>query len=124
MKIFCLSIYNNNYEKFKKLNLIPVGLGDENFDSHLLNDKCAKNISNKNKNFGEYTFHYHLWKNILVNNDYNDWIGFCSYRRFWTNGSIDNVQSFEDLDNILINKISSDWEKFDALLNPIFLFEK
>ena len=51
MKIFCLSIYNNNYEKFKKLNLIPVGLGDENFDSHWLNDKGAQNISSKNKNY-------------------------------------------------------------------------
>ena len=124
MKIFCLSIYNNNYEKFKKLNLIPVGIGDEKFDSHWLNDKGAQNISSKNKNFGEYTFHYHLWKNILVNKDYNDWIGFCTYRRFWTNGSTENVQSFEDLDNILINEKSSDWKKFDVILGEPLVFKK
>ena len=36
MKIFCLSIYNENYEEFKKLNLIPVGLGDEIFVMRLV----------------------------------------------------------------------------------------
>ena len=58
MKIFCLSIYNNNYEKLQKLDLTPVGLGDAKFDSRWLNDKGAQSISNKNKNYGEYTFHY------------------------------------------------------------------
>ena len=124
MKIFCLSIYNNNYEIFKKLNLIPVGLGNEKFDTQWLNDKGTQNISNKNKNFGEYTFHYHLWKNIFINRDYNDWIGFCSYRRFWTNGSKVNVQSFEDLNNILINRKNSDWEKFDVVLGDPLVFKK
>ena len=124
MKIFCLSIYNNNYEIFKKLNLIPVGLGNEKFDTQWLNDKGTQNISNKNKNFGEYTFHYHLWKNIFINREYNDWIGFCSYRRFWTNGSKVNVQSFEDLNNILINRKNSDWEKFDVVLGDPLVFKK
>ena len=124
MKIFCLSIYNNNYEKLKKLNLIPVGLGEENFGSQWLNDKGVQNISNKNKNFGEYTFHYHLWKNTLINKDYNDWIGFCTYRRFWTNGSKQNVQSFEELNNILINKKRSNWEKFDVILGEPLVFKK
>ena len=124
MKIFCLSIYNNNYEIFKKLNLIPVGLGNEKFDTQWLNDKGTQNISNKNKNFGEYTFHYHLWKNILINKDYNDWIGFCTYRRFWTNGSKQNVQSFEELNNILINKKRSNWEKFDVILGEPLVFKK
>ncbi len=124
MKIFCLSIYNNNYEKFQKLDLIPVGLGDAKFDSQWLNDKGAQSISNKNKNFGEYTFHYHLWKNILVNENYNDWIGFCSYRRFWTNGSKENIQSFEELNNILVKKRNSDWEKFDVILGEPLIFKK
>ena len=60
MKIFCLSIHNNNYEKLKKLDLIPVGLGNAKFHTDWLNDKGTFNISTKNKNFGEYTFHFHL----------------------------------------------------------------
>ena len=48
MKIFCLSIYNENYKLFKELNLIPVGLGNENFKDGWLNDKGTFNISEKN----------------------------------------------------------------------------
>ncbi len=51
MKIFCLSIHNKNYEQLKNLNLIPVGLGKEQFDSNWLNDKGENNISEKNPNF-------------------------------------------------------------------------
>ena len=39
MKIFCLSIYNKDYDQLKKLDLIPVGLGTELFESKWLNDK-------------------------------------------------------------------------------------
>ena len=124
MKIFCLSIYNDNYKKFKKLDLIPVGLGNANFDSQWLNDKGTLNISDKNKNFGEYTFHFHLWKNILIDKNYNDWIGFCSYRRFWTNGSKANIQSLEDLNNILIKNQKMEWEKFDIILGEPLIFKK
>ncbi len=124
MKIFCLSIHNNNYEKFKKLDLIPVGLGDANFDSRWLNDKGIQNISNKNKNFGEYTFHYHLWKNILLDKNYDDWIGFCSYRRFWTNGSKEIIQSLGDLNNIIVKDKRTEWEKFDVILGKPLIFKK
>ena len=49
MKIFCLSIYNKDYDQLKKLDLIPVGLGTESFGSEWLNDKGEKNISFKNE---------------------------------------------------------------------------
>ncbi|MDC3087524.1 DUF4422 domain-containing protein [Candidatus Pelagibacter sp.] len=124
MKIFCLSIYNNNYEKLKKLDLIPVGLGNADFNSQWLNDKGILNISKKNKNFGEYTFHYHLWKNILVDKHFNDWIGFCSYRRFWTNKSEINVKSFEDLNKIIVKHQKTDWNKFDVVLGDPLVFNK
>ena len=124
MKIFCLSIHNNNYDKLKKLDLIPVGLGDAKFHTDWLNDKGTFNISKKNKNFGEYTFHYHLWKNILANNLYDNWIGFCSYRRFWTNTSGVNIQSLEDLNKILIKDQKDDWDKFDVILGEPLIFGK
>ena len=83
MKIYCISIYNENYDFFKNNNLIPVGLGNQNFNSNWLNDKGKINIYTKNENFGEYTFHYSLWKNGFLDNEDNNWTGFCTYRRFW-----------------------------------------
>jgi len=83
MKIYCISIYNENFDFFKKNNLIPVGIGKNKFSKDWLNDKNKDNISDKDDNFGEYTFHYSIWKNNKLN-DYSNWIGFCTYRRFWT----------------------------------------
>jgi hypothetical protein len=37
MKIFCITIFNKNYRLFKKINLIPVGLGEEKFSSIIKN---------------------------------------------------------------------------------------
>ena len=51
MKIFCISIFNKHYDEFKKLNLVPVGLGNANFDRNWLNDKKGKNISKKKYKF-------------------------------------------------------------------------
>ena len=39
--------------KLKRINYIPVGLGDEKFDSGWLTDKSGENISEKNKYYGE-----------------------------------------------------------------------
>ena len=95
MKIFCISIQNKNFYNLKKLGLIPVGLGSVNFDKNWLNDKGKFNISKKNINFGEYTFHYHIWKNKILSKNYKGWVGFCSYRRFWTNGK-NNIKNFKN----------------------------
>ena len=124
MKIFCLSIYNENFNQFKKLDLIPVGLGNKSFDSRWLNDRGKNNISNKNIHFGEYTFHYHLWKNKILDENYNDWIGFCSYRRFWTENSFAYIKSFEELNKTIIKKRKVDWEKYEVVLGEPLIFNK
>ena len=124
MKIFCLSIYNNNFNQLNKLNLIPVGLGDQIFNSKWITDKGTHNISNKNENFGEYTFHYHLWKNEINKQNYNDWIGFCSYRRFWTTIFKKNVNSLEELKNIIIKKEQENWKNFEVVLGEPLIFNK
>ena len=121
MKIFCISIYNENYSFFKKNNLIPVGLGSDSFNSNWINDKFENDISDKNKNFGEYTFHYKLWKNGLLNNDYSDWTGFCSYRRFWVkkNSLVTNI---EDLNNAILREVPDEWSQYGCILpEPIKL---
>ena len=74
---------NPDHEKnIKDLTYIPVGLGKMNFSKNFLNDKSGKNISEKNPNYGEYTFHYWIWKNYLDQID-TEWVGFCQYRKFF-----------------------------------------
>ena len=63
MKIFCIDINNSNLNKIKRLNYIPVGLGENNFNEEWLQDNSGDHISEKNPYYGEYTFHYWLWKN-------------------------------------------------------------
>ena len=124
MKIFCLSIFNENYELFKKMNLIPVGLGDSIFDVDWLNDKGLYNIANKNKHFGEYTFHYHLWKNNIIDQNCNSWIGFCTYRRFWINQNIKENINLANLKNSILKKPDTSWINFDVVLVKPLIFKK
>ena len=81
--MFCLTIEPKHINFIKNLNYIPVGLGDKNFSNDCLSDKEGENISTKNKFYGEYTFHYWLWKNYFQKYNENKWLGFCQYRKFW-----------------------------------------
>ena len=67
LSMFCLTLEPSHLNFIKSLNYIPVGLGQKNFTNEWLNDKTGKNISKKNKNYGEYTFHYWIWKNHIEN---------------------------------------------------------
>lgn len=123
MKIFCLSIYNENYELFKHLDLIPVGLGTNNFDNVWLKDENKINISDKNKNFGEYTFHYFLWKNDVLDLNNEEWIGFCSYRRFWTKKNKESI-NIKNLKKNILRKPENHWNNYDVILGEPLIFKK
>ena len=84
MRMYCITIYDDHYDKIKKLDYIPVGLGKKIISEKFVSDKKGLNISNKNPFYGEYSFHYWLWKNELSNLKEKNWIGFCQYRKFWT----------------------------------------
>ena len=83
--MYCLCLKDSHLEKVKKLNYHPVGLGSGQFSENWIRDNTETNISSKNPFYGEYTFHYWLWKNYLNKIQDNTWIGFCTYRRFWQN---------------------------------------
>jgi hypothetical protein len=118
VKIYCLTIYNENFNFFKKLKLYPVGLGKNNFDSKWLNDKNGFNISAKNQYYGEYTFHYNLWKNHLYKEKIN-WIGFCTYRRFWLKKKT-TVNDYNSLKRNILNYVPHEWNDYDSILcDPI-----
>ena len=116
MKIYCISIYNENYDFFKKNNLVPVGLGNQNFNSNWLNDKGKINIYNKNENFGEYTFHYSLWKNGSLDKEDDNWTGFCTYRRFWIKKDFEIPKKIDDLNSTILKEVPEDWKDFDTIL--------
>ena len=111
--MYCLSLNENDYTNIKKLNYIPVGLGSQNFNPKWLRDNTEENISNKNSFYGEYTFHYWLWKNQLKNINDDTWIGFCAYRRFWTNAeNLFEIKTRADF----LNTIPEDWNNYDVIL--------
>ena len=66
LKMYCFSLAKSNFEKIKKINYTPVGLGKENFNEEWMRDNTGNNISEKNSWYGEITFYYWLWKNDLI----------------------------------------------------------
>ena len=81
LKIFCITINDDHFDKLKQLDYLPVGLGQE-LKMRIFRDNNGENITNKNPFYGEYTFHYWLWKNKIIDKEKN-WIGFCQYRKHW-----------------------------------------
>ena len=97
----------------KKLNYIPVGLKNKNFSKDWLLDNTLENISEKNPYYGEYTFYYWYWKNLLKNKKKDEWIGFCSYRELWgENKEISNKNSI----NSLLKYLPEEWNEYEAII--------
>ena len=117
-KMYCLSLNPNHLQKITDLNYIPVGLGNKNFSENWFSDNLGNNIKYKNSMYGEYTFHYSLWKNQLLED--NKWFGFCTYRRFWSNSlTIKNIKNFE---NKILKEIPKEWENYEVILaEPIMI---
>jgi hypothetical protein len=63
-----------------------------------------------------YTFHYWLWKNQISTINENTWIGFCTYRRFWSAiNSAQNTNYNNFKENILSN-IPNEWNDHEVIL--------
>jgi len=130
LSMFCLSLYGEHLNNLKKINYIPVGLGENNFNNEWLRDNTKQNISNKNKYYGEYTFHYWFWKNMIDEISDKNWIGFCAYRRYWANHN--NMKSNE-LNKIINNQnyrehvlqdVKNDWSNYETILGESMPFGK
>lgn len=123
MKMYCITIYNDHYEKIKQLGYIPVGLGKDINSQKFVLDSIGNNISDKNSYYGEYSFHYWIWKNELKNFKDNEWIGFCQYRKFWSikkkNLRTENIKT---LKKNLVKNIPDEYNEFDTILGePLFI---
>ena len=121
-QIFCMCLHDHHLENVKKLNYIPVGLGKEKFRKEWLRDNTGKNITDKNKFYGEYTFYYWFWKNILNKTSNGTWIGFTGYRYHWAQKNIltsDNVTQAVNKDNFesfILKQIPDEWKNYDVIL--------
>ena len=114
LKMFALCLYPRHLNDIKKLNYVPVGLGKNNFSSEWLKDCTGDNISYKNPFYGEYTFHYWLWKNMIDTIPENIWIGFCGYRYFWQNN---NSEIFFPKKENILTSVPEEWNKFDTIIS-------
>ena len=125
LKMFCLTLEPTHKEFIKQLGYIPVGLGEKKFHNltEWFTDKPGISISEKNKNYGEYTFHYWLWKNYIDLKEVEDgWFGFCQYRKYWSNeNEIKSIKNLKDLNNQILKEIHNKYDNFDSILSSNFL---
>ncbi len=112
--MYCFSLSNENLEKIKKINYIPVGLGRGNFDKEWLRDNTNDNISEKNSWYGENTFYYWLWKNDLKKKFDAEWTGFCHYRRFWAKDS--SEKKYNNFKQSILQDPAPEWKGHDIIL--------
>ena len=150
LTMYCLSLNPNHLDTIKKFNYVPVGLGKETFSKEWFRDNTGENISYKNKYYGEYTFHYWIWKNYL-DKIQDGWIGFCQYRKFWSVADLIKNKSFETskeivhkflvstknddsksdpsgsldkLNSLVLKQIPNEYEDFDVILGELMPINK
>ena len=119
LSIYCMSINDSNLNTIKNLNYIPVGLKNDNFSKEWVRDNTGDNISNKNSYYGEYTFYYWYWKNLLQYKKNNEWVGFCSYREYWGNNVNNKSNNLKDL---VLQKFYPEWSNYETIIGkPLFV---
>ena len=124
LQMYSISMEPNHCNFIKQLGYTPVGLGMKKFSNDWMRDDTGENISEKNKYYGEYTFHYWLWKNYL-NNLEDNWVGFCQYRKFWSlKEKKNNDLNIEKLNSIVLKNIPKDFEKYEVILGNTLKIEK
>ena len=123
LTIFCLTLNPDHGSLIKNISYKPVGLGSKKFSKDFLSDNLGSNISEKNSFYGEYTFHYWVWKNYFDNIN-TEWVGFCQYRKFFSlNKNIKNLDDFNNFNNSLVKNITEEYKNFDCILGEKFSVE-
>ena len=118
--MFCLTLDPSHEDIIKNLSYIPVGLGKKNFSKECMSDNSGLNISNKNQFYGEYTFHYWIWKNYL-DKIKTEWVGFCQYRKFFAKQKLTEEKlNFESFKEKLISRIEGDLQNCECILGNKF----
>lgn len=113
-KIYCFS--SEYFSYIDNLQYTPVGLGDKYFPQHWLRDNTGENISHKNSYYDMYTFHYWLWKNQISSINENTWIGFCTYRRFWSSLCGYQNTNYKNFKENILSDIPNEWHNYEVIL--------
>jgi hypothetical protein len=126
-----MCLYDHYLENINELGYIPVGLGLNKFRSEWLSDSTKDNIAYKNKNYGEYTFYYWFWKNILNSLPDNQWVGFAHYRHHWSNQNkikSDELNLIIDKHNFssyILKEEPPEWKEHEVILgDPMYVNSK
>ena len=120
--MYCITINNDHYEKIKSFGYIPVGLGKEILSTKFKTDKNGENISHKNPYYGEYSFHFWLWKNELRFFKEKEWIGFCQYRKYWSLNEQKNYEDLNELNSFIIKEIPKNFDSCEVILGkPLYI---
>jgi len=130
LDLYCMCLHSHHISNIKKLGYIPVGLGQNKFSKEWLRDNTDQNISEKNSYYGEYTFYYWFWKNILPSFKNNKWIGFTGYRYHWSN--LNNLKSDEinkiinenNFNNFILKEVPIEWKNYDLILGEQLFVNK
>ena len=120
--LYCMCLNEHHIGNIKKLGYIPVGLGSNDFSKDWIRDNTGENISHKNPYYGEYTFYYWFWKNLLPKINENKWTGFTGYRYHW--GAKNNLSSdqitknvtAENFNNYILRKEPDEWKDYELIL--------
>lgn len=129
INMYCITSDENDLTLIENLKYIPVGLGSSNFSDKWIRDNKGDNISYKNKWYGELTFHYYFWKNLLNKSTDNIWIGFCAYRDIWVNYEEylkykndpinyqnNNTNRYQEINEIALKEPNDSWSNFEVIL--------
>ena len=123
LSMYCLTLKPEHEKKISDLKYIPVGLGIKKFSKNFLSDKSGETISEKNSYYGEYTFHYWIWKNYL-NKIQTEWVGFCQYRKFFVKQHVDEKNlPYKTLKEVTIKEINENFSNYDCILGKQFSVE-
>lgn len=124
LTMYCLTLDPMHENLIENIGYVAVGLGNKKFSKNCLGDNSGNHISKKNPFYGEYTFHYWLWKNHSFESD--KWIGFCQYRKFWVNKILDNkvYNNFEIFKKNLLKDIPYEFNNYETILGENFFVNK
>ena len=68
--------------------------------------------------------HFIIGYGNYLNNIKTDWVGFCQYRKFFVNKTINEDKiSFSDFENCLIKSAENNYRDFDCILGEKFSVE-
>jgi len=114
LKIYCVT--NKEVNFLKKKEFIMSWVGEMKSPQNYITCDKGENIFYKEKFYSELTFHYWYWKNVLPQENKNQWVGFCQKRRFWVKETFHEKIDKNNLNDFLIHEPLKDWSNYEAII--------